>query len=252
MRIAVVGASGRIGREVADVLTKQGHEVLGVSRATGVDVYTAEGLAEALAGADVVIDSVNATTTETAAVTDFFRSVARNVQHAAAAAGVRRIALVSIIGIDQFTAGHYAGKLAQEHAYREGPVPVRILRAAQFHEFTEMMLDWTTRGDTAYVPKYRAQLVAARAVAEKLAEVAIEDSGAAMIEIAGPHELELAAAVAKLAARQGKPAHVEEIVDVDDPNHELQARGALLPGPEAVLAGPTFEEWLDHKYPAQQ
>ncbi|MGK8557893.1 SDR family oxidoreductase [Nocardia gipuzkoensis] len=252
MRIAVVGASGRIGREVVDLLEHRGHEVSAISRSTGVDVYTGAGLAQALAGADVVVDAVSATTTETAAVTDFFRTVARNVQRAAAAAGVRRIAMVSIIGIDRFTAGHYAGKLAQEHAYREGPVPVRILRAAQFHEFTEMMLEWTTRGDTAYVPKYRAQLVAARTVAEKLADVAIADSGAEVIEIAGPHELELAAAVAKVAARQGKPAHVAEIVDIDDPNHELQAGGALLPGPEAVLAGPTFEEWLDHKYPARQ
>ncbi|MEU2034422.1 SDR family oxidoreductase [Nocardia amamiensis] len=252
MRIAVVGASGRIGRKVVDLLEHRGHEVSAISRSTGVDVYTGAGLAQALAGADVVVDAVSATTTETAAVTDFFRTVARNVQRAAAAAGVRRIAMVSIIGIDRFTAGHYAGKLAQEHAYREGPVPVRILRAAQFHEFTEMMLEWTTRGDTAYVPKYRAQLVAARTVAEKLADVAIADSGAEVIEIAGPHELELAAAVAKVAARQGKPAHVAEIVDIDDPNHELQAGGALLPGPEAVLAGPTFEEWLDHKYPARQ
>lgn len=252
MRIAVVGASGRIGREVVDLLEHRGHEVSAISRSTGVDVYTGAGLAQALAGADVVVDAVSATTTETAAVTDFFRTVARNVQRAAAAAGVRRIAMVSIIGIDRFTAGHYAGKLAQEHAYREGPVPVRILRAAQFHEFTEMMLEWTTRGDTAYVPKYRAQLVAARTVAEKLADVAIADNGAEVIEIAGPHELELAAAVAKVAARQGKPAHVAEIVDIDDPNHELQAGGALLPGPEAVLAGPTFEEWLDHKYPARQ
>ncbi|WP_330230768.1 NAD(P)H-binding protein [Nocardia sp. NBC_00508] len=251
MRIAVVGASGRIGREVVDVLRSRGHEVLGVTRSSGVDVYAAEGLAQALAGADIVVDAVNATTTETAAVTDFFRTVARNVQRAAAAAGVRRIALVSIIGIDRFTAGHYAGKLAQEHAYREGPVPVRILRAAQFHEFTEMMLDWTTRGDTAYVPKYRAQLVAARTVAEKLAEMAIEDNGAELVEIAGPHELELAAAVARVATLRGRPARVEEIVDTDDPDHELQADGALLPGHEALLAGPTFEEWLEHKYPAR-
>ncbi|MBF6077539.1 NAD(P)H-binding protein [Nocardia beijingensis] len=251
MRIAVVGAGGRIGREVTDVLEAQGHEVVGISRSAGVDVHAGNGLAGALGGVDVVVDAVNATTTETEAVTDFFRTVAGNVQREAAAAGVRRIVLVSIIGIDRFTAGHYAGKSAHEHAYLKGPVPVRILRAAQFHEFTEMMLDWTTRGDTAYVPKYLAQLVAARTVAEHLAQLAVADAAPERAEIAGPQELSLAAAVAELAARRGEPARVEEIVDTDDPDHELQATGALLPGTDAILAGPTFREWLDHKYPAQ-
>lgn len=251
MRVAVAGASGRIGRDVTDVLRTQGHEVVEISRSVGVDVRTGAGLADALAGVDVVVDTINAATTETEAVTEFFRTVARNIQRAAAAAGVRRIVLVSIIGIDRFTAGHYAGKLAQENAYREGPVPVRILRAAQFHEFTEMMLDWTTRGDTAYVPKYRAQLVAARTVAEQLAHLAVAETAPESVEIAGPEELNLAAAAADVAARRGEPARVEEIVDLDDPDHELQADGALLPGPGAILAGPTFQQWLTRKYPAQ-
>ncbi|MBF6167062.1 NAD(P)H-binding protein [Streptomyces gardneri] len=251
MRIAVIGASGRIGRDVIDVLKNQGHDVVAISRSAGVDVYTGDGLAQALAGVHVVVDAVNATTTETEVVTDFFRTVARNVQHSAATAGVRRIVVVSIIGIDRFTAGHYAGKLAQENAYREGPVPVRILRAAQFHEFTEMMLDWTTRGDTAYVPKYRAQLVAARTVAERLAELAVSEDAPEAVDIAGPEEFELATAVAEVAARRGEPARVHEIVDTADPDHQLQAGGALLAGPDAIIAGPTFAQWLDQKYPKQ-
>ncbi|WP_280475734.1 SDR family oxidoreductase [Nocardia asiatica] len=251
MRVAVIGASGLIGRDVIGILQDRGHDVVGIARSTEVDVYTGEGLAHTLVGADVVVDAVNATTTDTEAVTDFFRTIARNVQREAAAAGVRRIALISIIGIDRFTSGHYAGKLAQENAYRQGPVPVRILRAAQFHEFPEMMLDWTTRGDTAYVPKYRARLVAARTVAEQLAESALAQNGPELAEIAGPEEFDLAAAAAEVAARRGRPARVEEIVDTGDPNHELQATGALLPGPGAIIAGPTFGQWLDRKYAVQ-
>ncbi|WP_406235369.1 SDR family oxidoreductase [Nocardia sp. NBC_01009] len=252
MKIAVAGASGRIGREVVDVLKNQGHEVVAIARAIGVDVYTGEGLAEALAGVQVVVDAVNAPTAETDAVTDFFGTTARNLQQAAAEAGVTRIVLVSIIGIDPFTAGHYAGKLVQERTLNEGPVPVQILRAAQFHEFTEMMLDWTTRDDVAYVPATRTQLVAARTVAEKLAELATDGTApTTTIEIAGPEELNLAAATSRLAARRGAPSRVEEITDLEDPNHELQANGALLPGPDAVLAGPTFTEWLDEHYPAR-
>ncbi|WP_067841630.1 SDR family oxidoreductase [Nocardia lijiangensis] len=251
MRIAVVGASGRIGREVVDVLKNKGHDIVAITRTSGVDVYTGAGLADTLAGVDVVVDAVSTTTTDTAAVTDYFGTVARTVQREAAAAGVRRIAVISIIGIDPFTAGHYAGKLAHEAGYREGPVPVRVLRAAQFHEFTEMMLEWTTRDDTAYVPAFPTQLVAARTTAEELAALALADSAADMVEIAGPEKLDLAAAVAKLAARRGDPSRVEAITASTDPNFELQVAGALLPGPDAILAGPTFDEWLDRKYPAR-
>ncbi|MEV0707649.1 SDR family oxidoreductase [Nocardia aurea] len=250
MRIAIVGASGRIGREVVDVLKNRGHDVVAVTRSSGVDVHTGRGLEQALIGAEVVVDAVNAATTETEAVREFFGTVATNVQRAAAEAGVRRIVLVSIIGIDPFTSGHYAGKLAHEHGYLAGPVPVRVLRAAQFHEFTEMMLDWTTSGDTAHVPEVRTQLVAARTVAEHLADLAVDESGADRVEIAGPEALNLAAAVTKLAARRGAPTRVTEVSDPNDPDHRLQAEGALLPGPGTILAGPTFDEWLDRHYPS--
>ncbi|MEV0248556.1 NAD(P)H-binding protein [Nocardia sp. NPDC050712] len=250
MRIAVIGASGRVGREVVEVLREQGHEVVAITRSAGVDVYSGAGLGQALNGVEVVIDAANAATTETDAVRDYFRTIARNVQQEALDAGVRRIVVVSIIGIDAFTAGHYAGKLAQEQAYLEGPVPVRILRAAQFHEFTEMMLDWTTQGDTAHVPATRTQLIAARTVAEQLAALAVAESAPDRLEIAGPDELNLAAATAKLAARRGTPLQVEEVLDTSDPNHRAQADGALLPGPGTLIAGPSFEEWLDRHYPA--
>ncbi|WP_054815685.1 SDR family oxidoreductase [Nocardia arizonensis] len=249
MRVAVIGARGRIGHEVADILAGRGHEVVPIGRSEGVDVHTGAGLEAALTGVDAVVDAVNAATTRTEEVTEFFGTVAANVQRAASAAGVRWIALVSIIGIDPFTEGHYAGKLAHERGYLAGPVPVRIVRAAQFHEFTEMMLEWTTRGDTAYVPETRTQLVAARTVAEHLADLAEAPTAPERLDIAGPQPLELAAAAAELAARRGAPAHVTEVADPDDPEAKLRAEGALLPGPDAILAGPTFAEWLDAKYP---
>lgn len=251
MRVAVIGASGRIGREVGAVLKDKGHEVVEITRAAGVDVYTGEGLAAALTGVDVVVDAANTPVVDTAAVTNFFATVARTVQRAGSAAGVRRIAVVSIIGIDVFAEGHYAGKLAHERAYAEGPVPVRVLRAAQFHEFTEMMLGWTTDGDTAYVPEFRAQLVAARTAAEHLAELAVADDAPGRVDLAGPHEVNLAEAAAKVAARRGHPARVAQVFNADDPNQRPQAEGALLPGPDAILAGPTLDEWLDAHYPAR-
>lgn len=249
MRVAVLGASGLIGRDVVAALAGRGHEVIALNRASGVDAYSGAGLDAALAGVHAVVDAVNSPLQETAAVRDFFGTVAERVRAVAAGAGVRHIALLSIIGIDDTTAGHYAGKLAQEQAYLEGPVPVRILRAAQFHEFTEMMLNWSTDGDTATVPRMRTQLVDAGLVAGRLADLAVAADAPARLDLAGPEALDLVAAVRALAARRGAPAHVLESTDATAPDAALQAGGGLLPGAGAELAGPTFAEWLDAHYP---
>jgi uncharacterized protein YbjT (DUF2867 family) len=155
---------------------------------------------------------------------------------------VQRIVLVSIIGIDKFDAGYNVAKQAQERAHVDGPIPVTILRAAQFHEFVGELLNWGTQGDVGYVWQMRTQLVAARSVAEALVALAVAPDGAdgAISEIGGPREEQLVDAAARLAARRGGPARVEGI-EPPDPQY---LTGATLPGPGAELAGPTFEEWL--------
>jgi uncharacterized protein YbjT (DUF2867 family) len=249
-KIAVAGATGRVGRHVVDLLGAAGHDVVPMSRATGVDLVTGEGLAEALAGVEIVVDAATGPSPEQEAATRFFTTAARNLQQAAERAGVRRIVVVSIIGVDGFAGGYNAAKLAHEQAALAGPVPVRILRAAQFHEFVQEMLSWGTQGEVAYVPRMRTQLVAARTVAEALVDVALADGpdatpGTPYPEVAGPREESLADAAALVAARRGEPLKVEVIGDPDDPESRLYETGGLLPGPHARLAGPTFEEWLD-------
>jgi hypothetical protein len=129
-----------------------------------------------------------------------------------------------------------------------GPIPVRILRAAQFHEFVTQIVDWGRQGDVSYVPRMRTQLVAARTVSEALVDLATapetESDGSPIEEIAGPREERLLEKARLLAARDGSPAHIEEVVNEADPDHDLYENGALLPGPDAELAGPTFDEWL--------
>jgi uncharacterized protein YbjT (DUF2867 family) len=249
-KIAVAGATGRVGRHVVDLLGAAGHDVVPMSRATGVDLVTGEGLAEALAGVEIVVDAATGPSPEQEAATRFFTTAARNLQQAAERAGVRRIVVVSIIGIDRFAGGYNAAKLAHEQAALAGPVPVRILRAAQFHEFVQEMLAWGTQGEVAYVPRMRTQLVAARTVAEALVDVALADGpdatpGTPYPEVAGPREESLADVAALVAARRGEPLKVEVVGDPDDPESRLYETGGLLPGPHARLAGPTFEEWLD-------
>lgn len=252
-KIAVTGGTGRLGSQLVEVLEGSGHEVVSISRSNGVDVITGEGLEEALAGVDTVIDTATGPTPDKEAATQFFVTAARNLQGAGERAGVRRIVGVSIIGIDRFTGGgayggYYAAKVIQERALLDGPIPAQILRAAQFHEFVGQLLDWGTQGDVAYVPEMRTQVVAARTVAEALADLATSsdaaEPGSAIPEIAGPRVERLVDVARLVAARRGSPARVEETSDPDDPDRDLFAGDGLLPGPHATLAGPTFEEWL--------
>jgi uncharacterized protein YbjT (DUF2867 family) len=252
MRIAVAGGTGRVGRHVVDVLTEQGHDAVAMSRSTGVDVVTATGLDAALAGVDVVVDAATGPSPEQQAATEFFVTAARNLQDAASRAGVRGIVTVSIIGTDRFSGGYGVAKVAHEKAAQDGPVPARIVRAAQFHEFVGQLLDWSTRDGVAVLPRMRTQLVAARTVAETVVEVATQpDWTGGMVEIAGPRAERLVEMARLLAAKRGWPERVVEQRDPQDPDDELHASGGLLPSPGARLAGPTFAQWLA-ELPAQE
>jgi uncharacterized protein YbjT (DUF2867 family) len=246
MKIAVAGATGRVGRHIVEVLRAGGHDVVPMSRASGVDLITGKGLAEALVGVECVIDAASGPAPDEKTATEFFTTAARNLQQASAQAGVRQILVVSIIGIDRFTRGYMAAKVAHEKAMRAGPVPVRIVRAAQFHELVEQMIEWGRKGDVAYVPIMRTQLVAARTVAEKLADLATHPSAdGGIVEIAGPRPESMVDAAKRLSARRGDGLRIEGASDPDDPDRALYEAGAQLPGPNAVLGGPTFQAWLE-------
>jgi uncharacterized protein YbjT (DUF2867 family) len=254
-KIAVVGATGRVGRHVVEVLEARGHEVVAISRSHGVDVITGEGLAQALAGVESVIDAATGPSPDQTAATEFFVTAARNLQEVGERSGVGRIVVVSIIGTDRFTAGYGAAKIAHEQATLSGPIPAHVLRASQFHEFVEQLMAWGRQGDVSHVPEMRAQPVAAMAVAEALADL-VADAGPAgagdISEIAGPREESLVELARLVAVRRGDPARVESMNNPDDPDRDLNLNGALLPGPHATLAGPTFAAWLDATSSAEQ
>ena len=251
-RVAVAGATGRAGRHVIDILESRGHDVIAMSRSSGVDVVTGKGLAEALAGVECVIDVANGPEEQEAA-TAFFTAAARNLDEAGQKAGVRRIVVLSIIGIDRFTRGYNAAKRAHERAVLSGSIPARILRAAQFHELVGQFVEWGRKGEVSCVPKIRTQLVAARTAAEALVDLAtapeseFADRAPASppLEIAGPRPENLADVAALLVARRGDPVKIQAVSDPTDPDSMLYETGAVLPGPDARLGGPTFQQWLD-------
>jgi uncharacterized protein YbjT (DUF2867 family) len=238
-KIAVAGATGRLGHHLVDILEARGHEVVAMARSTGVDVITGAGLAEALEGVECLVDAATGPSPDEQAATEFFTTAARNLHAAAEGAGVQRLVVVSIVGIDKFDAGYNAAKLAQERATHDAPIPARILRATQFHEFVGELVKWGRQGDVSYVPKMRTQLVAARTVAEALADLALEPAPGPTVEIAGPREESMVEAARLLVARGGESVRIEGVTW--DERYEA---GAALPGPDARLAGPTFEAWL--------
>jgi uncharacterized protein YbjT (DUF2867 family) len=245
-KIAVAGATGRLGHHAVEILRERGHEVVPISRGAGVDVISGEGLGEALGGVDLIVDAASSPTPEGAA--EFFTTSARNLQQAGAEHGVEGMLVISIIGTDHFDSGYNGAKVLQERAHLDGPVPARILRAAQFHEFVAELIEWTRQGDVSYVPKMRTQLVAARSVAEALADL-IDGANSAPVgnpvaEVAGPQPENLVDAASLFAAHDGNGLRIEAGEWPEDPEG-LYPAGALLPGPIATLAGPTYEVWLN-------
>ncbi|HEY7430543.1 MAG TPA: NAD(P)H-binding protein [Streptosporangiaceae bacterium] len=250
MKIAVAGATGRVGRHTAEVLAERGHEVVPIARSAGVDVITGDGLAAALDGVTGIVDAATGPSAEQQPATEFFTTAAGNLQRAGAQAGVQRLVVVSIIGTDRFTGGYGAAKMAHEHVALSGPVPARVLRAAQFHEFVPQLVEWGTQGEVSYVPQMRIQPVAAKTVGEALADLvtspdwAPDPAGGPFAEVAGPREENLVALASLLVARRGRQLNIEGVSDPADPDGAVYTSGSLLPGPRAIIGGPTFEEWL--------
>jgi uncharacterized protein YbjT (DUF2867 family) len=247
MKIAIAGATGRVGHHIVEEIKKRGHDAVAMSRSKGIDIISGEGLKNALAGVDCIIDAASGPAPDQESATKFFTTAARNLQEFGAQAGVKRIIVVSIIGIDRFTAGYMAAKIAHEKVSQSGRVPASIVRAAQFHEFVPQMMEWGMKDNVCYVTKMNTQLVAARTVAELLADIATGKRSveAAHLEIAGPKMENFVDAAKRLVAKRGDQIKIEAVSNPDDPDRVLYETDGLLPARNAILAGPTFDEWLN-------
>ncbi len=240
MRIAVAGATGMVGRYVAQSAHDAGHSVVGLSRSRGIDVRSGEGLERALDGVEVLVDVTNAPTTEEAAATAFFTEAARTLQRIGAGRGIRHIVALSIVGIDRMPFGYYAAKLAQERAVAAGPIPSTVLRATPFHEFPAQLISRTRNGSEARVFDVRVRTVAARTVARVLIELAEGTHRGRAQDLAGPQEADLIALARRFAKCRRLPINVQ-------PDAEAAVRlppDAFIPGDDVRIEGPTYEEWL--------
>jgi uncharacterized protein YbjT (DUF2867 family) len=190
MQITVIGASGLIGTKVVDLLTAEGHDVIAASRASGVDVLTGDGLAEALRGADALVDVVNSPSFEDDPVMEFFTKSATNLVDAAKRAGVGHYVCLSIVGIDDLPdSGYMRAKAVQEKVITEAGIPYTIVRATQFAEFTDAITGSMTVGDSVRVPDALIQPVAADKVAAEVARAAVTAPLGGVVNIGGPEKI---------------------------------------------------------------
>ncbi|HLH85129.1 MAG TPA: NAD(P)H-binding protein [Trebonia sp.] len=243
MRIAVAGATGRIGRLTVAALERAGHEPVPVSRGTGVDAYAGTGLDAALRGADAVVDATNISSNNEAEIVGFFGTVTRNLLAAGERAGVRHHVLLSIVGIDRGQpVAHYAGKREQERLVTGGPVPWTIVRATQFHDFAAMVAERAERDGAATIAPLLVQPIAPADVAAVLAEVAAGPPLRAKLDIAGPQTEDLVDMARRTFAARGRDIKLVPTWRGMFGPH--MAGEVLLPGEKARLMPTAFDDWL--------
>lgn len=231
MRIAVAGGTGWIGRLVVSAAREAGHETAVLARSTGVDLISGRGVAEALRGADVVVDVANRATRAAA----FFETETRTLLDAEVAAGVGHHVALSIVGIDHVGLGYYKAKLRQEEVIRAGSVPSTILRATQLFEFAPQMVE-RSAGPFAPAPRMLCRPVAAGEVAAELVRIAAGAPRGRATDIAGPEELWMHEMI-----RQYIKARGLRRIAVPIP---FPVKGSLLPDGEAVFGRIRYADWL--------
>jgi uncharacterized protein YbjT (DUF2867 family) len=244
MKIVVIGGTGLIGKKLVEDLRQRGHEVLPASPGTGVNAVTGEGLAEALAGAQVVVDVSNSPSWEDQAVLTFFESSGRNLAAAEAAAGVKHHVALSVVGTDRMQdSGYFRAKLAQEAIIKASPIPYTIVRATQFFEFVSGIAQSATQGQTVRVPPAMMQPIVSDDVALALAEVATAPPRNGTIELAGPEPIRMDELMRLFLA--AKPDGRQVVTDPEASYFGTPVNDrTLVPGDNPRLGKTRFADWV--------
>ncbi|OJU10954.1 MAG: NmrA family transcriptional regulator [Caulobacterales bacterium 68-7] len=244
MKIVVIGGTGRIGSRVVAGLQALGHEALAAAPNTGVDTLTGKGLAEALAGAQVVVDVANSPSFDDEPAMTFFQTSGRNLIAAEIAAGVRHHLALSVVGTERLqTSGYFRAKLAQEALIEASPIPYTLLRSTQFFPFITGIIQSGAVGDEVRLSQALVQPVSADDVAEALVDLALASPLNRTVEIAGPQPIRLDAFARRYLDAVGDHRRV-----VADPQTlyfgAVLDDTTLVPGPSPRLGKSTLDAWL--------
>jgi uncharacterized protein YbjT (DUF2867 family) len=245
MKIVVIGGTGLVGSKLVTKLDALGHEAVAASPDTGVNALTGEGLTEAFAGAQVVVDVSNAPVWTDDEVLSFFQTSSRNLLAAEEAADVKHHVALSVVGADRLPdSGYMRAKVAQEDLIGHGSVPYTILRASQFFEFIGRIADGSSNGEVIDLSPALVQPESAEDVASTLADLAVREPLNGIVELGGPEKFQLD----ELVRRFLEAEHDERLVrtDLDAPYFGTRLEAdSLIPGPGARIAPTRFEDWLN-------
>lgn len=252
MKIVVIGGTGLIGSKVVEKLKQKGHDVIAAAPNTGVNTITGEGLADALAGAQVVVDVANSPSFEDQAAMKFFQTAGKNLTAAETAAGIKHHVALSVVGTDRLLeSGYFRAKLAQEKIIKSSPIPYTLIRATQFFEFVRSIPQFSTEGNTVRLPPVLFEPMAADDVASALVEAALSEPVNGTIEIAGPDTFTLDEPVRKVLEYDNDMRQV--IADPHAPYFGVKVtEKTLVPGPNPRLGSTKFDWWLTHVRPPQK
>src|SRR5436309_12326189 len=244
MKIVVIGGTGLIGSKTVAILRQGGHEVIAASPKSGINAITGEGLKEAIAGAQVVIDVANSPSFENKAVLEFFETSGRNLFAAEVAAGVGHHVALSIVGTDRTADnGYFRAKLAQEKLIEASAIPYTVIRATQFLEFLATIAASSADGNTIRLSPGLFQPIAADDVVAIVADVALAAPRSGIVEIAGPERAPFNEIIARYLKAVGDPREVVSDPEARYWGGRVEER-SLVPLGEARLGRIGFDEWL--------
>jgi uncharacterized protein YbjT (DUF2867 family) len=243
MKIVVIGGTGLIGSKTVAILRQRGHQVVAASPQSGVNTLTGEGLDEALAGAQVVVDLANSPSFEDKAVLEFFKASEGNLLPAEEAAGVRHHVALSIVAIDRTDNGYFRAKVAQEKLIEASGIPYTIVRSTQFMEFLRGIVDSAAKGNSVRISPGLFQPIAADDVAAFVAEAALAAPRNGVVEIAGPEREPFNEIVARYLKAVGDPREVVSDPEAPYFGSRVEQR-SLVPLGEARLGRIGLNEWL--------
>jgi uncharacterized protein YbjT (DUF2867 family) len=244
MKIVVIGGSGLIGSKLVNNLRQKEHEVVAASPDSGVNTITGEGLAEALAGAEVVVDVANSPSFEDKAVLEFFETSGRNLLAAENSAGVKHHIALSVVGTERLPdSGYLRAKMAQEKLIKDSGIPYTIVHSTQFFEFLKGIAQSATDGDTVRLSPAFFQPISSDDVAAAMTEAAVGTPLNGTLEIAGPEKFRMAELVQQILSLKNDPRKVVADAHARYFGTELNDN-SLVPGEKAKIYPTTFDAWL--------
>lgn len=250
MKIVVIGGTGLIGSKLVGILRERGHEAIAASPNSGVNTITGEGLDQALANTDVVVDVANSPSFADEAVMEFFTVSGRNLLAAAARAGVKHHVALSVVGTDRLAeSGYFRAKIAQEKLIRESGLPYTIVHSTQFFEFLGGIAASAGQGDAISLSPAFVQPISSDDVAIAMADVTLGAPLNGIVEIAGPDRFRLAELVQQYLAVRKDPRTVHADVHARYFGAELQ-EDTLVPHGQARLGAVRLQSWLQSQAPA--